>query len=352
MQRMRRLDGVRGLLAMYVLLSHALPLTTAPLWAQRLFAHGQAAVELFFALSGLVIAGALERHGGRFWPFIQARARRLLPVYLPVLATAISIEALGDPLSALPWTGAAAREIVSPGLPQPLWAHLLAHLTLLHGIIPDRLLPYGWVTLLGPAWSLSTEWQFYLLIGLAAPKRLGGLAALLLAVALLYALLPAHTEFSRAFLPAQAGWFALGLCSRIWLLSGRAAPFLACLAGLCLLALLGTPERALTALLWLALMLAQTQSWGGLLANRGLLYLGAISYPLYLVNEPVERLLALWLGPPLAAHPGWFSLAFLALAVLGSCFLAAMLHHVVELPFMRQSKKKLFPPVIARPVRE
>ena len=190
------------------------------------------------------------------------------------------------------------------------------------------------------------------MIGLAAPKKLGGLAALLLGGTLLYALLPAHTEFSRAFLPAQAGWFALGLCSRIWLLSGRAAPFLACLAGLCLLALLGTPERAFTALLWLALMLAQRQRWGAPLANRRLLYLGAISYPLYLVNEPTERLLALWLGPALAAHPGWFSLVFLALAVLGSCGLAAALHHLVELPFMRRDKKKLFPLVIARPVRE
>lgn len=348
MQRLQRLDGVRGLLAVYVMLGHALPLAISPGWLSALCAHGQAAVDLFFALSGLVIAGSLERHGGRFWPFMAARARRLLPVYFLVLGCAVLADAKGDPLPALPWAGEAARQIVSPSLPSPLWAHLLAHLTLLHGLIPDSLLPYGWITLLGPAWSLSTEWQFYLFIGLAAPRRLGVFALILLGVGFLYALLPLGGEFSRAFFPAASAWFALGIASRQWLISNRPGLFIACLTGICLLAQFTGPDKSLTALAWGLILLAQRQSWGRALALRPLLYLGSISYPLYLVNEPVERLLALWLGPLLGHQPLHFSLLFLPLSAFCSLAAAALLHHGVERPFMRHNHLS----VIAPPVRQ
>ncbi len=351
MQRMQRLDGVRGLLAVYVMLGHALPLAVSPVWLSGLFAHGQAAVDLFFALSGLVIAGSLERHGRQFWPFMAARARRLLPVYIPVLGFAMLVATKGDPLPGLPWAGEAARQIVSPALPHPLWAHFLAHLTLLHGLIPDSVLPYGWVTLLGPAWSLSTEWQFYLLIALAAPRRLDVFAVLLLGLAFAYQLLPLGDEFSRAFLPSASAWFALGIASRLWLVSDRLGLFIACLAGICLLAQFDGPGKSITALVWILIMLAQRHGWGSPLAARPLLYLGAISYPLYLVNEPVERLLALWLGPAIGHSPAQFTLVFLPLAMLFSVVAAALLHHGVERPFMLGNKKFLLS-VIARPVRQ
>ena len=57
---MRCLDGVRGGLAFYVLLSHALPFAPLPAWVHWLFQHGGAAVDVFFILSGLVIVLSLE----------------------------------------------------------------------------------------------------------------------------------------------------------------------------------------------------------------------------------------------------------------------------------------------------
>ncbi|MDE1905809.1 MAG: acyltransferase [Rhodospirillales bacterium] len=351
MRRLQRLDGLRGLLAVYVVLGHALPLTSAPAWLGSIFAHGQAAVDLFFALSGLVIAGSLEHYNWRFSPFMAARARRLLPVYVLVLGASILTQAQGNPLPALPWAGQAARAIVSPGLPHPLWAHLLAHLTLLHGLVPDSWLPFGWVTLLGPAWSLSTEWQFYLLIGLFAPRDFSAFALALLGMGFLYHLLPLGAEFSRAFLPDAAPWFALGLASRLWLTTNRPAPFILCLAGICLLSAFTRAGEVFTALAWLAIMLAQRQGWGLILATRPFLYLGAISYPLYLVNEPAERMAALWLGPPLARHPLQFSLGFLSLSLLFSFAIAALLHHGIEKPLMQRNKKFLST-LIALPVRQ
>ncbi len=55
MRRMLCLDGVRGGLAFYVLLGHALPFAPFPAWVHWLFQHGGAAVDVFFILSGLVI---------------------------------------------------------------------------------------------------------------------------------------------------------------------------------------------------------------------------------------------------------------------------------------------------------
>lgn len=350
MGRMKRLDGVRGLLAVYVMLGHALPLTAAPGWAQALAGHGEAAVDLFFALSGLVIAFSLARFGGTFRPFFAARARRLLPAYGCALAVSIAAGSLGDPLAALPWAGAPARDIVAAALPAPLWPHLAAHLLLLHGLIPQAVLPYGYITLLGPAWSLSTEWQFYLVIGLVAPRRLGRFACVLLALGAAWHLLPWQGLFSRAFLPDAAPYFALGLASAAWLRGARRSLPL-CLLGACAVGLAAGPGKALPPLIWGAIMLGQSGRWGAALEHPALQYLGAISYPLYLVNEPVQRVLALLLGPAAAGNGALFTLVFLPASLASSVAGAMLLHRLVERPFLRRGQKIPFE-VIAQPLRQ
>jgi len=352
MQRLTRMDGLRGTLAVYVMLGHALPFTVVPAWASAPFRHGEAAVDLFFALSGLVIVNSLERFSGRFWPFILARARRLLPVYFLVLAGAVLLLVAGDPLRAMPWVGTAGRIFWSPVLPAQFGWHLAAHVFLVHGMIPQALLPYAYVTLLGPAWSLSTEWQFYGLIGLLAPKRLAWFALALLGVGAAYHLCwPGWGwQFSRAFLPDAAPFFALGLASLVWLREGRAWVLWACLLGACLLGLAQGADKALVPLVWGAAMLAQRSPWGAVLEHRWVLYLGAISYPLYLVNEPVSRALALLVAPWADGNGLVFTLIWLPLTLAGVLAVSAALHHGVELRFMR-SGKKFFPPVIAAPAQ-
>ncbi|MGO9817078.1 MAG: acyltransferase family protein [Acidocella sp.] len=352
MKRLARMDGLRGVLAVYVMLGHALPFTCLPGWVTAPFHHGEATVDLFFALSGLVIANSLERFDWRFAPFMVARARRLLPVYCLVLATSVCLTALGDPLAALPWVGAEGRNIMAAALPEPLLPHLLAHLTLVHGLIPQSALPYAYVTLLGPAWSLSTEWQFYVLIGLAAPRRLGRFALALLALGAAYRALPLGSEFSRAFLPDAAPFFALGLASAVLLRGGGARSFWLCLIGACALALPGGVEKVFTPLAWGLVMLAQRQSWGAVLESRTVQYLGAVSYPLYLVNEPVQRAMALLLGPLAHGNAAWFTAVFLPLSIGLTLLCAAWMHHAMERPLMRQQNNRFSFGVIAVTGRE
>jgi peptidoglycan/LPS O-acetylase OafA/YrhL len=337
MQRLARMDGLRGVLAVYVMLGHALPLAALPDWVQAPFSHGEAAVDLFFALSGLVIAQSLARFQGRFAPFMAARARRLLPVYFVALAFGIGVTALGDPLAAAPWAGQAARDIFAPALPPNLLAHVVAHLTLTQGIIPQAWLPYAYVTLLGPAWSLSTEGQFYALIGWAGPRALPRLALALLLAALVWHMLGLGTYFSRAALPDAAAYFALGIASALLLRGEDTALFGGCLAGACAVAGAG---KAIIPLLWAVAMLALARPWGRVLEHRALLALGAISYPLYLINEPVERLAALAVG---AGHgPVLFTLLYLPLALGGALAAALLLHRLVEEPFLRPGKALVF----------
>jgi len=322
------MDGLRGILAVYVMLGHALPFTALPGWLDSPFSHGEAAVDLFFALSGLVIINSLERFGYAFRPFIAARARRLLPVYFVVLAAATLLLLAGPP--ALPWVGADAWHIMEPGPPPHLFWHLAAHVFLVQGLIPQGALPYAYVTLLGPAWSLSTEWQFYVLIGLVAPRRLGRFALCLLAVGVVYHLLhlPPWWQFSRAFLPDAAPFFALGLASAVALRGGGWMTFVVCLITACAL---NGAEKALVPLAWGLAMLAQKARWGTVLEHPAVQYLGAISYPLYLVNEPVQRGLAMLIHGDAVT----FTMLWLPLSVVVSLAAAAALHEGME---VRQAK--------------
>jgi len=215
--------------------------------------HGFAAVDLFFALSGLVIVQSLARFGNRPVPFLHARARRILPTYWVVLAGSIIVLAMAPRFPALPWLipGDAAHHIWETGLPHPFAAHAAAHLVLLQGMLPHAVMPYGEFSLLGPAWSLSTEFQFYLLIALLSGlggswKSLDRLALGCLALALLGwaagLVVPAQWRFGRAFLPNESIYFGLGIASvRLLRREGGVPAFALILAVAVVLGMAGEP---------------------------------------------------------------------------------------------------------------
>jgi peptidoglycan/LPS O-acetylase OafA/YrhL len=78
--RFHSLDGLRGACALTVVLFHCDNL----FHKNRIFQHGFLAVDMFFILSGFVIALTYEerlKDGVELKDFLRARARRLLPVY-------------------------------------------------------------------------------------------------------------------------------------------------------------------------------------------------------------------------------------------------------------------------------
>jgi peptidoglycan/LPS O-acetylase OafA/YrhL len=284
---------------------------------------------------------------------LRARARRLLPVYFVVLAFAVGLIFAGSPVPEMPWVkaGSAAAEFWALGLPVFFSWHLLAHITLMHGLIPQGVLPWAYITLLGPAWSLSTEWQFYVAAVAARVRNLTTLALMLLGVGVFYhaaaPLLPANWQFSRAFLPDAAPYFALGVASALWLRGGGWRPFAVVLAVACALGFFsGEPSKGLIPLGWLLALLAQRHlSLGRLLDTRAAQYLGAISYPLYLLNEPVQRACAMLVAPLANGDARLFTVLWLPLALLMPVLAAIALHHTVEKPMLYGPRRLRAPPL-------
>jgi peptidoglycan/LPS O-acetylase OafA/YrhL len=353
MQRLVCLDGVRGALAVYVMLSHMAPFAAMPAWLAHLLSHGGAGVDVFFILSGLVIVRSLESCRWQAQPFLIARVWRILPAYLLVLILAIAVQPLPVAFDAMPWIVAdsPAHSIWSQGWPVTWAPELLAHLTMTHGLFPDGVLPDMWVSFLGAAWSLSTEWQFYGLV-LLAGRAFGGKVPHLISLFLILGLAglvwqaaaPAPWHFSRAFLPNKAEYFALGIASalairdRDWQRYGLT---LAAVMAVC--GCWGGAEKLLPPLAWTLCLAAQCGVPGSgflarTLSSRPVLWFGSISYCLYLVNEPLQKPLGIGLAWLAAGDGRWFSLLWVPLAIVIPVVVAAILYYLVERPAQNRGR--------------
>jgi peptidoglycan/LPS O-acetylase OafA/YrhL len=195
---------------------------------------------------------------------------------------------------------------------------LLSHLAYANGLL-------GFHSINVVYWSLSLEFQYYLLVGLMAPLllsgtqivRLGALAALALAALALPYKLIVFSWFFLFELGILTFYFRERMLSRSGYVAGLA------LAG----AGTGVTLGLATALVAVAtaLLIAFVQ-----LRNRPLLFLGDISYSLYLIHVPVGGRVInagsrLGLGPA-----GWvlWTLGAFAVAVLA----AYGFHRLVERP--------------------
>ena len=185
------------------------------------------AVMVFVIISGFVITHLLLERNESYFQYITRRFLRIYPLYAVcltagVLATRLHFAAFAGH----PWgnivpqpdlVAAEQRSLAEHGYA----VHILAHMTLLHGAIPNHLLEVSEYMFLGPAWSLSLEWQFYLV----APFVLWCLGsrgkATLLALATVGAFaacrfsLRGSEFFDPSFLPAATPYFALGIATRL-----------------------------------------------------------------------------------------------------------------------------------------
>lgn len=98
------------------------------------------------------------------------------------------------------------------------WSHVLAHVTMLHGPISNAALPYSEYAFNMPAWSISLEWQFYLV----APLIICVIRNRLILPVLAFAVAIYELWF-RSFvgtvqpgaLPLAVSYFVVGIVSRL-----------------------------------------------------------------------------------------------------------------------------------------
>ena len=158
--------------------------------------------------------------------------------------------------------------------------------------------------------------------------------------------LPPYWQFSRAFLPDAAPFFALGLASpRYGCATATRSRSWVCLVTVCGLGLLsGVVSRALIPIGWTVVLLAQRNPRMALLPklldSRIAQYLGAISYPLYLLNQPVQRACAMLIAPWLHGDASLFTVLWLPAALSVPVLAAMALHTWIEAPAMKLGSRR------------
>ncbi|QNM95044.1 acyltransferase family protein [Chitinimonas koreensis] len=358
--KIRSLEGLRGYMALWVFVTHVSTMAALALDKQAgagwLLANGSFAVTVFILLSGFVIGMLLSRERPDPWPaFMLRRGFRLFPVYLACLAASVlALDLSVQALQALPWPSprAADRLRIFADTQAWFWPHLLLHAGLLHGLVPDALLPSTSYAFMGQAWSLTLEWQFYLLAPLlvrAARRHALSLPhqfAVVLALALLNRVLT-----QPSFLLGQLCFFAVGYFGYRLHAAYRQGrlPLRRMVAALLLqwLALLPTGAEAAAFALWLPVLLAASEPalrfaapLRALLENRAALWLGRVSYSFYCCHMVGIYLVAWLLLVPLRidSHPV-YALALAAGSLALNLALAAVLNRTVEEPMIARGRK-------------
>jgi peptidoglycan/LPS O-acetylase OafA/YrhL len=346
--RYRFIDALRGLAAVAVVGFHAKAghhidalCHAMPPFASTLLGRGDLGVEVFFVVSGFVLAHSMAdadvdlRYVGRF---LLRRQVRLDPPYWASMLLVVALGALSNRI-------VPGKAFVPPGP-----GRVLAHVFYLQDLL-------GVAPLNSIYWTLCIEIQFYLAFALmmllATALRRRGLsvdsafyAVTLPAVAVsdLWPLGLAPFEVRGLFVPhfhlfvagvtvwwavvprrgdRRAAGFAVGSLALLGIAAGARGDVA-----------LGAGAATAGAIL-VAGTLGKLTTW---LSARPLQFLGAISYSLYLVHNPVTGALFRagyrLTGDTVALEAMWMGL------VLGLCAaLAYVFHRVVERPSLALSRK-------------
>jgi peptidoglycan/LPS O-acetylase OafA/YrhL len=371
--RIDEFDGLRGCLALWVAASHifcwcgfanlpnAFPNRIKQVWIQ--FSYASAAVDTFIILSGFVISYLLHTRPQSYRQFMTGRFFRIYPIYLLCLLLGlIAIYQSPFILNNAAWNSTEyLRMWVTPVSDSQLahtFTHLFAHVTLLFGLIPEKMLPGSSVALLAPAWSITLEWQYYLVAPLLAwliYKRSG-----LLILSLIGCCEFIYSHFwNDAFLPNMLPLFLAGIGSfHFYLWANRQGKipnfsfaFIAVLG-----AIIMVSWHWIALGIWTLTLGCVLVRFAGVNEDKGgtcwlvglrqaflwppLQWLGKISYPLYLVHWPLIIFLMsalLHWQSRITSGKALFFMLFLGLPLIIS--IAWMLHNFVEMPLMKFGKK-------------
>ena len=305
-------------------------------------AKGYLGVELFFVLSGFILSHVYLQAAGEkrfsYRGFLWARIARVYPLHL---ATLIGVGGL-----------AAAALIAGMSVDANVlsWSSLPANLLMLHawGLAPVA----GWNH---PSWSISAEWFAYLCFPLFAfvfwrlrDKPVAAVVGTAAFLTVLYFVFEQTAGFPLT--EATIRWgalrivpcFALG-CA-LYLVYRKAgaqlsAPAAGAGAAIAFVLMMGSAALGLwdgiTVLCAGALILALAalpNARAGWLASRPAVYLGEISYSVYMVCVP-WKLLAVNLAAKLTDAPDKQLQLFVWLAILALLpVVAALSYHLVEHP--------------------
>ncbi len=330
--RIEGLDVLRGAAAAAVMLHHegqyydVLYPGRDPLAFN--FGPGHFGVELFFIISGFVILMTTENKK-TVKDFFVSRFSRLMPAFLAAMLVAIVI------LSHWPM----------PPLDKPTMPQIIANLTMAPGLFGQNVIDL-------PYWTLTYELVFYALIAVAlkfgALRWIEAFGLLWVAIGWIYVAtvdVKLHHRTSILLLAYYGNFFLIGMCLyRIYARAARPITYIA-LACAIVANVGGGGEQAFyapgyvylplaaafTALVWLAV-----SGRGVWLTWKPLVFLGQISYPLYLVHVVLGFQII-----RLSTELGWSTPQGVIAAVIVSLAVATLMHYLIEQPGQRWSRALL-----------
>jgi peptidoglycan/LPS O-acetylase OafA/YrhL len=335
------LDGLRGLAALIVVLAHtSAALRMPPLQRVALFEgplhpliNAQGAVQLFFVLSGFVLAGSLARNrtAADLAAYVVKRVFRIYPPFAVALLLAWLLSFFYDAsLDLSPFLNRMSRVHLDP-------SQLLGSLSFPGNA--HRQLPVGWTLRVEMIFSLLLPVMLFVL------RRSHALVLVALALGLMWVSEPLRFAFPFAIglvayekrevlsrlvagLSVPLAMLALGAAivvwSSPWVLGLKHAPVAHRNA-----VVLSAHGLGSLALIVLA---AYRPAMNRLLSLRPVAWLGRVSYSLYLVHFSVLLVIA----PQLGGDRSWAVAVPLYAAVLSASLLVSALgYRLVEIPSIR-----------------
>jgi len=316
------IEGLRGLLALLVCAGHlGLNTAAAHLGIKVKF---DLAVDIFFALSGFVLTKSYYFGKRSFGRLMLARIARLYPLHaLTLLMTLCTFLAASKPVD---------------------WAVAAQHAALLHNIgLPPNHFGFNF-----PSWSISVEMVLSLLFYWAVRRDRDLLYLALTILGIFFAYLAFDGNLGAAenkFIVLNAGLLrgAAGFClgSAAFMLTERFGAELRRCDWLALPLFLAvmrffvienwTPQAGVffELVTFLFLMVIAVNSEASFLALRPFVFLGAISYSIYLLHMPVSLVMELLLPEEVVRGAG----KLVQLAVILTA--AAFSHRFYEVPLQR-----------------
>lgn len=319
MKRFQAIEGLRGVLAWAVVFSHLVYFADIYRhgFGGRIAHLGRPAVLIFIIVSGFVITHVILERPEPYFSYLTRRFMRIFPLFAVTsvigyfasdleIFTLLRVAYAGDPdFDFVPLVGG-----IASSNRQNLGLHILAHATMLHGAISDGVLPFSAYAFNIPAWSISLEWQFYVL----APFILMALLRrrLLVPAAIVLALAEAAYRaglfghfYQPSFLLAASTYFAIGIACRLIypVAAAGSTPYAVGVGAAIVILLLPIASVPIACvLLWMLVYLGLIADREGapeslharlhrrLWENPVLLYFGSRSYSIYLAHIPVIAL--------------------------------------------------------------
>ena len=361
-QKIEELESIRGIAALLVVIYH-IPKWN-PLLNTSFINNGYLMVELFFVLSGYVIFSAYAQKI-RTWPellrFQFLRLGRLYPVHLTFLLAFLFIEIA----KYLTHVKLGINSINGAPFQENSLGAFIRNLLLVESIFPGTRPTFNY-----PAWSICVEFYTYLVFGLVVLclHKFKTLVFALLSLSALALLVTESTQGFDSLLRCLAGFFIGCLTAqaisrlKATVQLPRLIPLLA--TGLLLLFLLFKTSKAwdpliyaLSALLITALVLTPDSAVNRVLRLKGLTWLGALSYSVYMSHAAIvwtinqvfrvvfkmpEIVAAGGDGKSTPQISGLTTLAACAVIVLAVLLVSAVVHHVLEKPLRERSRRLVF----------